>query len=197
MRRCKECHEPLPEDAKPNTRYHRRCRPSRQPKPKRLCACGCGRAVTINRRGRPRQYYDDAHRQRHHRTQPVTRTKRGGVTLDHRGGRPPKLIKCFGCPPDHEGWRRSELRTKNRILYCPEHHPDNSRRPLPLCPSCGDADFGTRFRSDGGIELCAVIEACIVTCEVCGFVGRALDYFDSGYLQLVAKRIDPSVTSRG
>ncbi len=212
IRRCRSCNLPLPSDATRNTRYHLECRPSRHRQVRKVCACGCGREIPLNTRGRPRRFFSTACRQRHFRIQTsgdfVGARKQTGkdaaqnariTKLDTKSnkssdttnadprptkpGRRPKLIRCFACPPYHEGWPRSKLRTKNKIPYCPAHYPDNGKSRWPACPNCGDAHLGV-FQWNGSIETCTV------TCGVCGFSGRALDYFDRLDVQVIAAPIE-------
>jgi len=98
-----------------------------------------------------------------------------------------ELTSCHLCPPDHPGWPRTEIRSKDRIPYCVEHLPSKKVIPKnPDCPDCGEA-FGF-FRWGGSAEKTTV--HCF-----CGFSGRALDYYDAIDIKVMASPIErPEVT---
>lgn len=101
-----------------------------------------------------------------------------------RRGRPPKIHKCFKCPPDHEGWRKEQVRTKGGVEYCEEHYPQ-PRPPAPPCPACGN-DF-QYFVWHGSVERTTV--HCF--CSPRGEKGwRALDFFDAVSIKIQASPIE-------
>jgi len=102
-----------------------------------------------------------------------------------------ELTKCRKCPPDHPGWSRTEIRSKDKVPYCVAHLPEkNGKGPngSTTCPKCREHfDF---FRWGGSAEKTTV------HCY-CGFSGRALDFYDEVDIKVLASPIDsPEVTSR-
>ena len=96
--------------------------------------------------------------------------------------RPNERTKCPQCPPEHEGWLRTELRSKDRVSYCIEHLPPKVATPVyPKCPDC-DTDFDY-FNWNGSPEKATV------HCY-CGFSARALDYFDATHIKVQAAPVD-------
>ena len=95
-----------------------------------------------------------------------------------------ELTRCHECPPEHPGWSRTEIRSKDRVPYCVMHLPENNGNgPADgtACPKCGkDFDF---FRWGGTVEKTTV------HCY-CGFSGRALDFYDAIDIKVLASPIE-------
>ena len=103
-----------------------------------------------------------------------------------------ELERCFACPPDHHGWPRALLKNRRKLPYCPEHREerDSARAAtLPDCPKCGDGDFGALMDWAGDVPRTTV------RCEACGFEGRAIEYFTTSLVELIARPIDYEATS--
>ncbi len=102
-----------------------------------------------------------------------------------------ELTRCRECPPDHPGWSRAEIRSKDKVYYCVEHLPSkNSNGPTEsfICPRCGKSfDF---FRWGGSAEKTTV--HCF-----CGFSAPALDFYDEIDIKVLASPIEiPEVVTR-
>lgn len=103
--------------------------------------------------------------------------------------RPNERTRCHLCPPDHPGWLRTEIKSKDRIPYCAEHLPDRKAEPAsPECPDCG-AEFEL-LRWNGSVE--AATAHCPT--DSCGFVGCAQDYYDDIDIKVIASPIESSPT---
>ena len=101
-----------------------------------------------------------------------------------------ELTTCARCPLEHPGWSRTEIKRRDKTPYCAEHLPDKKVEPRnPQCPDCGaEFDF---FRWGGSVETTTVH----CPAESCGFVGRALDYYDAIDIKVMASPIErPEVT---
>ena len=96
-----------------------------------------------------------------------------------------ELTKCAGCPLEHLGWSRTEVKRRDKIPYCAEHLPDKKAEPKnPQCPNCrAEFDF---FIWGGSIKTTTV------TCstESCDFVGRAQDYYDDIDIKVLASPVE-------
>lgn len=102
-----------------------------------------------------------------------------------------ELTRCRECPPEHPGWKRTEIRSKDKVPYCVEHLPSkNGKNPIsnPACPECGK-DF--EFLRWGG-----TVEETTAHC-FCGFSGPAIDFYDEIDIKVLASPIEAAeVTSR-
>lgn len=92
-----------------------------------------------------------------------------------------ELEKCHGCPPEHPGWTRVEIRYRKKLPYCQEHLPANHENPQPLCPDCGG--YFDYFTWKGSPEKTTV--HCF-----CGFSGPAQDYYDDIDIKVLASPIE-------
>lgn len=99
--------------------------------------------------------------------------------------KPGELEKCYDCPPEHPGWLHSRLRNRARLPRCPEHREgyDETHRPWPKCPNCGnETEFGPRFWKGS-------IEKCIAVCDECDFQTKAVEHFDRLLIKVIASPI--------
>lgn len=96
-----------------------------------------------------------------------------------------ELTRCVECPPEHPGWSRTEIKSKDRVPYCVEHLPERKAEAKnPQCPSCG-ADFEL-LRWNGSVEKATA------HCpnDTCGFSGSAQDYYDDIDIKVIASPIE-------
>ena len=96
-----------------------------------------------------------------------------------------ELTKCYRCPPEHPGWKHSELRNRRKLPHCPAHREshDEVNQPWPSCPRCGSPDLG--IMKWGGDVLSTTIH-----CEDCGFSDKAIKYHDAVTIWVIAAPIE-------
>ena len=90
------------------------------------------------------------------------------------------LVTCFGCPIEHEGWPRTQLRKRKGVDYCSEHLPAKAET-WPPCPTCG-ANDGWIFTWKKSVEKTTV------HCG-CGFKDKAINHFDALEIMVIASPI--------
>ena len=96
-----------------------------------------------------------------------------------------ELIRCFRCPPEHPGWKRSELRNRRKLPHCLAHRKshDEIHQPWPICPKCGEDEFGT-------MEWGGDVLSTIALCTLCDFRDKASKYFSILTINTIAKPIE-------
>ncbi|KKK61101.1 hypothetical protein LCGC14_3017700 [marine sediment metagenome] len=98
-----------------------------------------------------------------------------------------ELHKCYKCPPEHMGWKRSQIRWRRTLPYCFEHalEFDEKNKPWPVCPKCESNDFGP-------LEWNGSIEKAVAVCDSCGFNDLATKHFDAPAIWVTLSPIDSS-----